>query len=510
MEHREASGSTIKSIHPFLETRIGNIAVFFSYIAIATLAYWSILNNTLIGDDYFYTVKAGRLSFSGLWHLFDMHPSFIRPLPSLIFWLQYKSFGIDGTYSHLINVAFHAGNAYLLFWFLKKLRVSALAALVGSFMFLIMPIAVEPVTWSSGRFDLMATFFILLAVGLYLTAIQKKSYTFYAGAVFAAFAAMLCKESAMILVIIFPVMELLYGHLAEIARPKKGFLKNNLTDSIIRLLVFYGIFAGYIAMRFAVLGRLGGYKDVPFVAKPQMLSVVKTFWSFLSPVNSQFVPRSFLFGIGGFLLLLLIFSVVLVIFRWKSAAEATHKAWILLTISLFSALVPVNVQLFSYGIGHNLRDSRELYIISMLAIALIILGLFEFGWKTDKWKVYTTVAVLLLALPWFWGLTKNNVPWEKSALISNTILKDTHDQLPDPPPDAKIYFYGVPEWDGAYIFITSLKHAVEEKYDRTDLRITQIWLKEKNKDLNETRDGYLFVYDPEEEKLILVHEPERP
>ena len=122
MEHQETSISStqnkvtwLSSIHPFLETCKGNIAIFLAYLVIATLAYWSILNNTLIGDDYFYTVKAGELSFSGLWHLFDMHPSFIRPLPSFVFWLQYKLFGVEGTYSHMINVVFHAGNAYLLF-----------------------------------------------------------------------------------------------------------------------------------------------------------------------------------------------------------------------------------------------------------------------------------------------------------------------------------------------------------------------------------------------------------
>lgn len=515
MEHMGASISSIQkkdtshpNTRPFLKTGKGNLAVFFSYLLIAFLAYWSIMNNTLIGDDYFYTVKAGEISFSGLWHLFDMHPSFIRPLPSLTFWLQYKLFGVAGTYSHLINVAFHAGNAYLLFWLIKKLRVSAYVALISSFMFLIMPIAAEPVTWSSGRFDLISTFFILLATGLCLISVRQKSNALYAGALFAAFAAMLCKESAMILVIQFPVIELLYCILAEETEPDRPSLRKRITESAVRLLVLYVIFAGYIAMRFAILGRLGGYKDVPFVSKPELLSAVKTFWTFLSPVNSQFASNTFLFAIGGLFLFLLMISQILVLFRWKSTTGAIHRAWIFLVIFLFSTIVPVNTQLFRFGIGHDLKDSRELYIITMLAISLIMIGLLEFGWKNEKWRIYATVAVLLLVIPWLWGLSKNNIPWERSAVISNSILVDTHDLLPDPPPDARLYFYGVPEWDGTYIFITSLKHAVAENYGRKDLQIKQIWLDTKDYDFNETKDGYLFVYDQAQQRLILVHGPE--
>lgn len=509
MEHREAPIASPQKFHPFLETRKGNIAIFLSYLLIATLAYWSILNNTLIGDDYFYTVKAGELSLSGLWHLFDMHPSFIRPLPSLIFWLQYKLFGVEGSYSHLINIAFHAGNAYLLFWLLKKLRISAYAALISGFMFLIMPIAAEPVTWSAGRFDLMSTFFILLATGLYLISVRNKSKARYVGALFAAFAAMLCKESSMILVILFAVIELLYVIPADEAGHDNPSRQKRITESVIRLLVFYGIFAGYIAMRFAILGRLGGYKDVPFVSRPQLLTVAKTFWTFLSPVNSQFASNAFLFGIGGFFLILLIVSQGLVLLRWKSVTAATHKAWIFLVIFLFSTIVPVNTQLFSFGIGHNLKDSRELYIITMLAISLMMIGLLEFGWEKGQWRIYATIAVLLLVIPWFWGLSKNNIPWERSAVTSHAILEDTYDLLPDPPPNARLYFYGVPEWDGAYIFITALKHAVAESYGRKDLQITQIRQNEKDLDLNNTKDGYLFEYVQDQQKLILVHGPDQ-
>ena len=359
---------------------------------IAIVVYWPILNNTLIGDDYFYTVKVGELSFSGLGHLFDIHPSFIRPLPTLIFWLQFKLFGVEAVPSHLINVIIHAANAFLLFYLLIKLGISRYASLLCGFLFLITPIAVEPVTWSSGRFDLMSTFFILLASVLYLASVQNKSTAAFAGALIAAFSAMFSKESAMILVLVFPTIELIYGVLGEDRQSGNTRAKRSrLRESGIRLAIFYSTFAGYVALRYAILGRFGGYKDVPFISVPDLLTSAKTIWTFLSPVSTQLASRSLLLVLAGIFLILLSISQVLVLFRWKQAPRAARKAWLFLVIMVATTIIPVNTQLFGYGIGHNLRDSRELYIVSMLVIAIMVIGLFEFGWRKQEWRVIATI-----------------------------------------------------------------------------------------------------------------------
>lgn len=482
--------------------------VFILLLLIGIAAYWSIMNNTLIGDDFFYTVKAGELSPTGLWHLFDMHPSFVRPVPSFIFWLQFKAFGTEGTPSHLINIFVHAGNAFLMFWLLVKLGVSMRPAMLGALLFIVTPVAAEPVTWSSGRFDLFATFFVLLAAVLYLTAVRKDSIYAYAGALVAAFAAMLSKESAMILVIIFPALELLYGVSGEHEKPAHTFSRRRLQVSGIRLTVFYALFAGYIAMRYAILGRLGGYKEVPFISVPEPLTVLKTTWTFLSPVSSRMVSVTFLVVIGSLFLSLLIISQALVICRWRRATKASRKAWVFLVIFFISTLLPVNTQLFKFGIGHGLKDSRELYIVTLLAISIIIVGLFNFGWHKKGWRIFATVTVVLLSLPWLWGLNKNNELWERSAVIAHTIFETTNSILPDPPPNAKMYFLGIPDWDGAYLPLGALKHAIADKYGRKDLQVKHIKYLDPEFKISETKDGYLFSYDLERNTLTLVHEPD--
>lgn len=483
------------------------IAVFLTFLFVAVAAYSSILNNTLIGDDYFYSVKAGELSFTGLWHLFDNHPSFIRPVPSFFFWLQFKAFGVEATPYHLFNIFVHAGNAFLLFWLLLRLGMSRLTGIMSGLLFTVAPVAAEPVTWASGRYDLLSTFFILLATGLYLTSVKKNSYPFYAGALAAAFTAMFCKESAMILVIIFPVIELLYGFPGEGSNQNLDSWQARLRASSPRLVIFYSLFAGYVALRLAILGRLGGYRDVPLLSAPDPLTATKTIWTFLSPLNSQVVSRTVIAIIGGLFLALLIVSLALVLSRWKRATRETHRAWILLLVLLIATMVPVNTQLFRFGIGHNLKDSRELYIITLLAISLMMISLFEFGWEKISWRIAAAAAIVLLLIPWTWGLRENNTLWERASVISLEILEDTRGLLPDPPPDAKLYFIGVPEWDGAYVYVTSLKHALADYYGRKDLQVMTVKQTDEDYDVNETSDGYLFVYDREIEEIVLIHGP---
>ena len=484
------------------------VAVFSVFALVAIVVYWPILNNTLIGDDYFYTVKVGELSFSGLGHLFDIHPSFVRPLPTLVFWLQFKLFGVAALPSHLINVIIHAANAFLLFCLLVRLGISRNASLLCGFLFLITPVAVEPVTWSSGRFDLMSTFFVLLASVLYLASVKNRSTAAFAGAIAAAFSAMFSKESAMALVLVFPAIELIYGILGEAGNSgDTGARRGRWRRSGIRLVIFYSMFAGYIALRYAILGRLGGYRDVPFIAVPDLLASTRTIWTFLSPVSSQLASRQLLLILAGIFLMLLTMSQVLVLIRWKQASAAARKAWLFLVVMTAATIVPVNTQLFSFGIGSNLRDSRELYIVSMLAIAIMVIGLFEFGWRKKEWRVMATISVLLLVPLWSWGVVKNNSLWEESAAVSSAILEGTQELLPEPPPDSRLYYLNVPEWDGAYVFVTALKYAVASQYGRKDLQVVQIRREDVDFDINDTADGYLLVYDREQTRIVLIHGP---
>jgi hypothetical protein len=153
------------------------------------------------------------------------------------------------------------------------------------------------------------------------------------------------------------------------------------------------------------------------------------------------------------------------------------------------------------------------YISYVPFISLLVIGLFEFGWKKRAWRICMSVCLLALVPIFIWGLNQNNKVWERAALISYNILDETQKQLPDPPTDAKLYFRNVPRLEGAHIMASALKESIQLKYGRRDLEVYYV-----NPDPNlisffpdkaaESGDGYLFDYDWETGRLSLERGPQ--
>ena len=95
--------------------------------------------------------------------------TYYRPLLILSFYLDYWFSTMSTMSMHLENVLLHIANASMLFWILSLLRSCENSwprffPLGGSLLFLVHPITVEPVAWISGRTDVLAGFFLLLAI----------------------------------------------------------------------------------------------------------------------------------------------------------------------------------------------------------------------------------------------------------------------------------------------------------------------------------------------------------
>src|SRR5207245_169203 len=79
------------------------------------------------------------------------------------------------------NVFFHSVNVLLVFFLLLELfsaySFSPLALALGASVFAVHPTSVEPVVWVTGLKDLLATFFGLLSLLLYLKSGQKLKNT---------------------------------------------------------------------------------------------------------------------------------------------------------------------------------------------------------------------------------------------------------------------------------------------------------------------------------------------
>jgi tetratricopeptide (TPR) repeat protein len=87
-------------------------------------------------------------------------------------WLSHQAafrlFGFQSAGNHhLVNLLLHLANTGLLFWFLAKLTGERIPGLIAAGLFAVHPLRVESVAWVSGRGDLLAALFVLLALEAY-------------------------------------------------------------------------------------------------------------------------------------------------------------------------------------------------------------------------------------------------------------------------------------------------------------------------------------------------------
>lgn len=492
-----------------------NFLFFVLLYAAAIAAYWSIMNNTLVGDDYAEIRRLYWIPLTEIWRLFEVNaPNFVRPVPYFMYWFQYQLFGLEGWFSHLINVSFHAGSAFLCFWFLSRMGIARIVSIFIAILFLLSPLSPEAVSWSDGRFDVLVLFFILLTVGLYAIYIKNQSRAAYAGALLSTTAAFLSKESAFMLMFLMPVTDLLFATLPG-NKPftEAAFNKSFFKKSIMRLLPFIVLILALFALRYVILGGIGGYSEVKEFALPNIKVAIRTVLTLLSPLDYLESSERSITILRFYTGLLYAVSLGLVLTRWKQAPTASRRLWLFFIAFFLLFVMPTYSSFFVTGMDNCLVNSRFFYVPNLAFIALMVLGLYEFGWKSRTWKIVVTAALMILVPYYLWGLNLNNRIWERTAAISYHMTEETRRLLPDPPPNAKLYFLNIPIAEGCHFYANGIPQSLVMTYNRHDL---QVYYVDPDPGFRVTYaeikgppppDGFVFSYDREAGQLSLVRTP---
>ena len=127
-----------------------------------------------------------------------------RPLTVLSFALNYFLSGTVPTLYHLLNLLLHSTTSLLLYVFCRLCSRRGDLALLSALLFATHPIQTECVAGLVGRADILAALFGLLALCLHL----QRSHWSYLGAGLALVAALLSKESAVVLPALFLLTDL--------------------------------------------------------------------------------------------------------------------------------------------------------------------------------------------------------------------------------------------------------------------------------------------------------------
>ena len=98
----------------------------------------------------------------------DEDKAMYRPLLLATFALNHSWSGYETWSYHLINIFLHALASVMVWLLFIELRLSLCLALLGGVMFAAHPLATEPVNYVSSRSELMAAFFLMASLWLYL------------------------------------------------------------------------------------------------------------------------------------------------------------------------------------------------------------------------------------------------------------------------------------------------------------------------------------------------------
>jgi protein O-mannosyl-transferase len=141
-------------------------AVLLSAIAIA--AYWPALHGSFVLDDDLLLTKNPLVqSSNGLSRIwFTTEPVDYWPVTNSLFWLEWRLWGENPTGYHLVNLALHIVNAWLLYAVLKQLAIPG--AYWAALLFAIHPVNVESVAWIAQLKNVLSMSFFLLSIWFYL------------------------------------------------------------------------------------------------------------------------------------------------------------------------------------------------------------------------------------------------------------------------------------------------------------------------------------------------------
>lgn len=180
----------------------------------------------------------------GIW---GYTPDEIRPFPALTYQITAWWGAASPVADHVLNIAFHAINAALVFGIAEtaaglSLGPAAFAALV----FGLLPMQTESVAWVTGRVDSMPACFYLASFLLYARWRARSGAALYLWSVGLCFVALFTKQNAVTL----PAALVLYdvGIAQRLVRASWGWLRPYVPFAVLTV--------GYLALRYALFGEV--------------------------------------------------------------------------------------------------------------------------------------------------------------------------------------------------------------------------------------------------------------
>lgn len=366
----------------------------------ATLPFLITLNTPLLHDSYAHIANAANERLHDVLAFFwapSANDWFFRPLGYISYWIDFKWAGYKPALWHVWNVALHAANTFLVYVLARSLSFRVFPAITAALIFAIHGSRPEVVSWVAARFDLLATFFVLLTLIALNRHLATPRLRWRIIMILSAVLAILSKESAYCL----PFLAI--GMLPFKSRcERKEILRHTV--------ILFGTASILFVYRCWISNGVGGYRDIRGRAAVLHFSAIGTIkgllfrqWAFL------FFPINWSTDLSVWLK----FAVVLMLLVMLALALYSKP-----DVKLILAAVLI-VLLADFPVQHlllmtaDLAGSRVLYL-PVLGIALfwaILLG----GCKPGFMRAVLASGLLLFHLA---TLCHNLLIWREVAFLS--------------------------------------------------------------------------------------------
>lgn len=410
-------------------------------LAFAMLCYAAIIPTYFLSDDF---SIISRIVKHGM---FFNTPIFIRPIVNLSFFIDHAIYGLTPSGYHVTNIILHALTGYTVFLISRVLaqaisvRLSNTACILAAALFIALPNHSESVTWISGRSDLIATIIGLVGTLYFIKLFAKPSLFICVIPVLCFMAALLAKESLIVLPAIWITILCGYQlHTKERSMLHAGFV----------IIISIAWIPLYLFIRKSLLGSfVGGYgadAHLAFLHTQTLINfghyVLRTFLPALPVI---FDDQLFLISTIGLMISL---TISLIAIACKKTGEISWLFISMITICYLLSLIPVltmEVSLF------DTMGERFLYFPSVFACIFFV---YMVVLTIPNPRKHISLLVILIAVEASL-LQDVNKRWIVASHIAEQVAFEVSKTKPE-----ETIILSVPDnFQGAYIFRVGLNQA---------------------------------------------------
>ncbi len=374
-----------------------DILIVVGLFIIGFVTYFPMLNGPFFFDDEHFILK--NTLVHALSNLFKIYVSsvtdgahiagnFYRPNQQAVYAVLYSLYKDSTSIPyHLVSLVLHSLNSCLLFFWLRALNLSRMAAVAGALLFLVHPVQAEAVCYISGLADPLSLFFVLIVLNL-VTNLDSKIKILCT--VVSTMLALLSKENAVILA---PFMALWFLY-RSISLKKFPTRREIIVTILVSILCLASALLKFTVFKFSdgsgLTTQVNAYTENLWLRITTFISILPEYASLLVWPAHLFYEKPYtaypsLFTVqGGVGLSIVLMFLVSLIFAKKSPRLALGSSMSAVALLPFSGIIPLNAMYLEHW----------LYSV-MIGLSLIVALMLDALMSKSKYFSYLFLSILL-------------------------------------------------------------------------------------------------------------------